>query len=76
MKRLDLSRPTLGFIAATRGALGVGIGLLVAEKLPRSRRRQIGVSLLVLGILTTIPAAYAVFGEDLVARWKKLKAAA
>ena len=58
MKRLNLSFPELMFVAATRGALGAGVGMLLADKLrPRDRRRAIGWMLVAFGMLTTIPAA-------------------
>jgi hypothetical protein len=75
MKKLDLSPPELGFIAATRAMLGAGIGLLVADRLSRGKRHGIGLTLVTIGVLTTVPVAYALFGEDLAARWKKLRAA-
>jgi len=74
-KQLDLSPPELGFIAATRALLGAGVGLLLADKLSRGKRHGIGLTLVAIGVLTTVPVAYALFGEDLAARWKKLRAA-
>ena len=59
MKRVDLNVPTLGFVVATRAALGVGIGLLLASRLPEDRRRTIGMSLVALGATSTIPAVIA-----------------
>lgn len=76
MKKLDLSPPELGFIAATRAVLGAGIGLLLADKLRSSSRHRIGLALVVVGVLTTVPVAYAFFGEDLAARWKRIRSAA
>ena len=75
MKKLDLSPPELGFIAATRALLGAGIGLLLADKLSSGKRHGVGLTLLAVGVLTTVPVAYALFGEDLAARWKKIRAA-
>ena len=63
MSQLGLSRPQLGFIAGTRAALGVGIGLLVADKIPASRRRRIALTLITIGAATTVPAAMFVFGR-------------
>jgi hypothetical protein len=60
MKQLVLNLPTFGFVVATRAALGVGIGLLIADRLPASQRRAAGLSLVALGAVTTIPAAVAV----------------
>jgi hypothetical protein len=64
VKKIELSLPQLLFVAATRGALGAGIGLLVADRFPRRPRRRIGATLLTLGALTTIPAAFLVFGRS------------
>ena len=60
MKRLDLSFPQFGFIVATRAALGAGVGLLMARKIGRRRQRAVGATLLALGALATIPAAFAI----------------
>lgn len=55
-RRLQLSPPGLAFIVATRAALGTGVGLLAAAKLSSSARRAVGLGLLALGAITTIPA--------------------
>ena len=60
MNKFVLSLPTLGFVVWTRAALGVGIGLLVSNKLTKSQRRAVGVTLIAIGVATTIPAAMAV----------------
>jgi hypothetical protein len=62
MPAVVLTRPEFGFIVATRGMLGVGIGLLVAAKLANAPRRAVGWALVAIGAATTIPAAMAVFG--------------
>jgi hypothetical protein len=60
MNHVLLKLPTLGFIAATRAALGVGVGLLVATRLPVQRRQAIGATLVAIGAATTIPAAMSI----------------
>jgi hypothetical protein len=55
--------PELALIAATRGAIGFGAGLLLADKLNRSRRKKIGWSLFLSGLASTIPIAMHVFGK-------------
>ena len=60
MKTLTLNLPTLGFVVATRAALGVGIGLLLSKRLPEDRRRRAGLALVGLGAATTIPAVIAI----------------
>jgi hypothetical protein len=57
---LILNPPLLGFIVGTRAALAFGVGLLVAERIPESKRRAIGATLVAVGALSTIPAAIAV----------------
>jgi hypothetical protein len=61
MNQLVLSLPTFGFVVGTRAALGVGIGLLLSGTMTESQRRALGVTLVAIGVATTIPAAMAVF---------------
>jgi len=61
MHTKTLTLPELGFIIATRAALGAGIGLLIGEKLDATTRRALGVTLVGLGAFTTIPAALVLF---------------
>jgi len=60
LKNVFLNLPTFGFIVTTRAALGVGIGLLVAERLSAERRRAIGATLVAVGAATTVPAVFSV----------------
>jgi hypothetical protein len=59
VSRITLPLPLLFGIVATRAALGVGIGLLLADRL-KDKRRTIGAVLVTIGALTTVPAAMAV----------------
>ena len=61
MKTVELRLPTFGYIVATRAALAAGVGMLLADKIPASRRRAIGLTLVSIGAATTIPAAIALF---------------
>jgi hypothetical protein len=61
-RRVNL--PTIGLIAGTRVALGVGLGLLVADRLTPERREACGWALLAVGALSTIPLVWEVFGSD------------
>ena len=63
MRTVNLSIPKLAFVAATRGMLGAGIGLLTSQRLNRRRRRTVGRTLLTIGILTTIPLAIDLFSQ-------------
>jgi hypothetical protein len=60
MKQLMLTMPMFEFIAGTRVALGLGIGLLVAGRLGPERRRAAGALLVVAGAAATVPALFAV----------------
>ena len=60
MKTLRLNLPTFGFVVATRAMLGVGIGLLLAPRIPEARRRAAGLTLVAAGAASTIPAIVAI----------------
>jgi uncharacterized membrane protein YfcA len=49
-------------IAGTRGMLGAGIGLLLADRLPEAQRKAVGWTLLLVGAVTTVPLALEVLG--------------
>jgi len=55
--------PEIALIAATRGAIGFGAGLLLAGKFKRERRKQLGWTLFLSGLASTIPIAMHVFGK-------------
>ena len=63
MKEMNLTLPEVILIAGTRVALGVGVGLLISEKMNRSARRAAGVALFAVGALTTIPLVMRVLGS-------------
>jgi len=63
MKTSELTLPEVGLIAATRGMLGAGIGLLLAEKLNEDQRKAIGWTLFVMGAISTIPLAIDVLSK-------------
>ena len=60
MKKLVLDIPTFGFVVATRAMLGVGLGLLLSQRMTRRRRRETGMALAGIGAAATIPALIAV----------------
>jgi hypothetical protein len=59
----QLRLPEIGLVAGTRGLLGAGLGLLLADKLSDEQRRGIGWTLVAVGVLTTIPLAMLVFDK-------------
>jgi hypothetical protein len=63
VKEIQLTRPELAFIIATRAMIGAGIALLIADRLSIEQRKVVGATLTLVGLVTTIPAAWAVFGK-------------
>ena len=55
MREHSLTIPELILIAGTRVALGVGVGLLIGDKLRSDTRKGAGWALLGMGVFTTIP---------------------
>jgi hypothetical protein len=64
VKKMTVAAPWVGAMAATRGMLGFGAGLLMARKIPRSRRRRLGWTLLGVGAASTLPLAYIAFRRN------------
>ncbi len=63
MKKSELTLPEIGLIAGTRGMLGAGAGLLLADRLKDDQRKKIGWTLLIIGALSTIPLMIDVLGK-------------
>jgi len=64
MRQVTLTIPELGLIAGTRGALGAGLALLIADRLSADQRRAVGWTLLAVGVITTFPLIADVFGKS------------
>jgi hypothetical protein len=64
MKKAELTLPEIGMIAGTRGMLGAGVGLLLADKLNDDQRRAIGWTLLIIGAVSTIPLVMNVLSKS------------
>ena len=63
MKERSLTIPEIIMIGGTRVALGLGAGLIIADKLNDSKRKGAGWALFAVGVLTTIPILLNVFGQ-------------
>ena len=63
MREARVTLPELALIGGTRAALGVGLGLLLADRLPQAQRKAVGWTLFLVGALTTIPLALEVLGK-------------
>lgn len=64
MRQRAVFVPEFALIGATRGMLGLGIGLLVANRLAKDRRKLVGTVLVLVGALSTIPLAMRVFRRE------------
>jgi hypothetical protein len=54
-----LTPPLFGFIVGTRAALGFGLGVLLADRIPADKRRPLAFTFIGIGAATTIPAIRA-----------------
>ena len=63
MKRSELTLPEIALIAGTRGMIGAGAGLLLADRLNDDQRKSIGWTLLIIGAISTIPLAIEVLSK-------------
>lgn len=60
MRKTSLPLPVIALIGATRGMLGAGIGLLLADRIEPQRRMRLGRILFAIGAVSTIPLAATV----------------
>ena len=63
MKRSELTLPEVGLIAGTRGILGAGVALLLADRLSEDQRKVIGWTLFLMGVVSTIPLVIDVLSK-------------
>ncbi len=63
MHETKLSFPEIILLVGTRVILGAGIGLLISGRLNQDQRKAAGLSLAVVGGLTTIPLALMLKGR-------------
>ncbi|SIN68490.1 hypothetical protein SAMN05444166_0097 [Singulisphaera sp. GP187] len=64
MRETRITLPELALIAGTRGMLGAGFGLLLADRLSDGQRKAVGWTLLAVGALTTVPLAMEVLNAS------------
>ena len=69
MKTKTLTIPEITLIGGTRVALGMGLGLLLSDRLSRDARKGAGWALLAVGALSTLPLVIHVIDKpDLTGR--------
>jgi hypothetical protein len=56
-KRVNVALPEIALIAITRVILGIGVGLLLSGALKKRARRAAGLSLFMVGVISTVPLA-------------------
>ena len=66
MTKRAFTIPEIGLIAGTRVALGVGIGLLLSDKLRGEERKCAGWALVGIGVATTVPILMNMLGKPAV----------
>ena len=68
MKERALTIPEIMLIGGTRGALGAGLALLLADRLSPEQRRAVGWTLFAVGVATTLPIALNLLSKPTVGR--------
>lgn len=63
MKKAELTLPVIALIGGTRGLLGAGVALLLADRLSRGQRKAVGWTLFLVGAISTIPLAADILGK-------------
>ncbi|MEO8526689.1 MAG: hypothetical protein ABI460_18320 [Caldimonas sp.] len=59
----ELPLPELALVVGTRGLLGAGLGLLLADRIDADQRRAVGWALVAIGVVTTVPLALMVLNR-------------
>ena len=57
-----MSVPELALIAGTRAVLGVGLGLLLTDRLSPEQRKAVGWTMFAIGAVSTLPLGFEIFG--------------
>lgn len=63
MREIPLTLAEFGMINGTRFVIGTGVGLLLAGRMDRKTHKAVGISLLIAGILFSIPVGLSFFGK-------------
>jgi hypothetical protein len=66
LKERGVTIPEIILIAGTRVAFGIGVGLLIADRLNKDQRKGAGWVLLGVGALTTIPIVRGLLGKPVL----------
>ena len=56
-KKAKIAVPEIALVALTRVILGIGVGLLLSSTLKKRARRAAGLTLFMVGVISTVPLA-------------------
>lgn len=63
MRSVTLPLPQLALLVATRAMAAAGVALLLSDRLRRDQRQSVGLTLVAVGALTTLPLAVEVISS-------------
>lgn len=63
MREVPLTLAEIGMINGTRFIIGTGVGLLLADRMDHKTHKAVGLSLLLAGILFSIPVGLSFLGK-------------
>lgn len=61
--KISVSITDLVLLGATRAMAGAGLALLLARRISPQKRRKIGLPLLLVGAVSTVPLLIGIFGK-------------
>jgi hypothetical protein len=64
LTRREVTVPELVLVATTRGLLGAGLGLLLADRFSAPQRRTAGYVMTAIGLLSTAPLLMQIFRPE------------
>lgn len=56
-KKVNIAVPEIALVAVTRVILGIGVGLLLSSALKKRARCAAGLTLFMVGVISTVPLA-------------------
>ena len=61
--KAEMTLPEIALIGGTRGILGAGLALLLADRLNNDQRKAVGWTLFLIGAISTIPLVLNVLSK-------------
>ena len=63
MMKAEMTLPEIALIGGTRGILGAGLALLLADRLNNDQRKAVGWTMFLIGAVSTIPLVLNVLSK-------------